>query len=175
MVSSYIPEFVGMLSATQYYVRRQYAACRVAAKLAELEATASCVVRAVLHLMALPWLTYLPDVTELQSLIRIRGTGHLCCEPGIKLLFRLVSASSSSTAGPAVQVDEEADDLSFPAMISQLFEFVLCIVSNGVLLPLLQAVLPELAYLTIGALPPPPPPCLLPPWPGPQLQIHSGV
>ncbi len=58
------------------------------------------------------------------------------------------------TAAFVVQVDEDADDLSFPAMISQLFEFVLCIVSNSTFLPLLQPVLPELAYLTIGA-----PPC----------------
>ncbi len=50
------------------------------------------------------------------------------------------------------QVDEDADDLSFPAMISQLLEFVLCIVSNENFLPLLQPVLPELAYLTIGGL-----------------------
>ncbi len=49
-----------------------------------------------------------------------------------------------------VQVDEDADDLSFPAMVSQLFEFVLCIVSNSTFLPLLQPVLPELIYLTIG-------------------------
>ena len=49
-----------------------------------------------------------------------------------------------------MQVDEDADDLSFPAMVSQLFEFVLCIVSNSTFLPLLQPVLPELAYLTMG-------------------------
>ena len=48
------------------------------------------------------------------------------------------------------QVDEDADDLSFPAMVAQLFEFVLCIVGNSSFLPLLQPVLPELAYLTIG-------------------------
>ena len=74
-----------------------------------------------------------------------------------------------------MQVDEDADDLSFPAMISQLFEFILCIVSNSVFLPLLQPVLPELAYLTIGALPPPPPPCKLPSLPAPQPHIHSKV
>ena len=50
-------------------------------------------------------------------------------------------------------MDEDADDLSFPAMVSQLLEFVLCIVSNETFLGLLQPVLPELAYLTIGALP----------------------
>ena len=49
-----------------------------------------------------------------------------------------------------VQVDEDADDLSFPAMVSQLFEFVLCILSNSTFLPLLQPVFPELVYLTIG-------------------------
>lgn len=51
------------------------------------------------------------------------------------------------------QVDEDADDLSFPAMVSQLLEFVLCIVGNEKFLPLLQPVLPELAYLIIGGLP----------------------
>ena len=51
------------------------------------------------------------------------------------------------------QVDEDADDLSFPAMVSQLLEFVLCIVGNEHFMPLLQPVLPELAYLTIGVLP----------------------
>ena len=50
------------------------------------------------------------------------------------------------------QMDEDADDLSFPAMVSQLLEFVLCIVGNEKLLPLLQPVLPELTYLTIGGL-----------------------
>ena len=68
-----------------------------------------------------------------------------------------------------MQVDEDADNLSFPAMISQLFEFVLCIVSNSLFLPLLQPVLPELAYLTIGALPPPSSPCQLHPLPFPAL------
>ena len=110
--------------------------------------TALLIASVAFHLTTVARLIRVPDVTGLHG---IHLMSCLCHEVAMPCQG---SGSLSPTAAPAVQVDEDADNLSFPAMISQLFEFVLCIVSNSLLLPLLQPVLPELAYLTIGALPP---------------------
>jgi hypothetical protein len=51
-----------------------------------------------------------------------------------------------------LQADSEGGDVSFETLISQMCEFLLTVVGNSRLLPLLAPVLPELAYLIIGAL-----------------------
>ena len=49
------------------------------------------------------------------------------------------------------QADSDGDVVEFEVLISQMFEFILTLVGNSKFLPLLEPVLPELAYMTIGA------------------------
>ena len=50
----------------------------------------------------------------------------------------------------AFQVDSDGYTLEFEVLISQLFEFLLTLVGNTRFLPLLQPVLAELTYHSIG-------------------------
>ncbi|BDA48104.1 Importin-9 [Coccomyxa sp. Obi] len=46
--------------------------------------------------------------------------------------------------------DSDGDVVEFSVLVSQMYEFILTLVGNSKFLPLLQPVLPELAYLTLG-------------------------
>jgi hypothetical protein len=52
--------------------------------------------------------------------------------------------------GKCAQADSDGDVVEFEVLISQMFEFILTVVGNSRFLPLLQPVLPELAYMTLG-------------------------
>lgn len=51
-----------------------------------------------------------------------------------------------------MQVDEEGNSLDFESLLSQLLEVIITIVSNKRFCSLLEPVVPQLVYVTIGAL-----------------------
>ena len=64
--------------------------------------------------------------------------------PGAEHVVRLLSSAG--------QVDEEGNSLDFESLLSQLLEVIITIVSNKRFCKLLEPVVPELIYVTIGAL-----------------------
>ena len=62
----------------------------------------------------------------------------------------MVNQLSQRCAIPVVQIDSDGDTVAFDVLISQLFEFLLTLIGNARFLPLLQHVLPDLMYITIG-------------------------
>lgn len=49
-----------------------------------------------------------------------------------------------------VQADEEGDNMDFESLMSQLFEVLITLVGNQRYKHLMQPIVPELVYLTIG-------------------------
>ena len=60
------------------------------------------------------------------------------------------------------QADEDGDNMNFESLISQLFEVLITLISNRRHQELMQPIVPELIYHTIGRCPPA---CCCTPWP----------
>ena len=75
----------------------------------------------------------------------------------LHVLHAFLTTWADMEFGKCMQADSDGDVVEFSVLVSQMFEFILTVVGNSKFLPLLQPVLPELAYLTLGAATPIPP------------------